>query len=106
MRASNSSSTATAGTPAEFRVEIPQQRVLAAGGGGEIRRAVDDASPVTNTAATVSGYTDNQRPALATSSTPLPFQRNFTTLGKPMPPEYINATVSPVHCDGSMPLNP
>ena len=31
------------GAPAQLRVEIPQQRVLAAGGGGKIRRAVDDA---------------------------------------------------------------
>jgi len=28
-----------------------------------------------------------QAPALAISSTPLPFQRNFTTLGTPIPPE-------------------
>ena len=68
-------------------------------------------SPAMNTAATVGGYTDTegddagrhgpgrsptvkteggeagQAPALAISSTPLPFQRNFTMLGRPIPPE-------------------
>ncbi|EUA86185.1 hypothetical protein I551_7332 [Mycobacterium ulcerans str. Harvey] len=41
------------------------------------------------------------------SSTPLPFHRNFTTLPNPlMPVAYVNATVSPVHCEVSIPLNP
>lgn len=61
-------------------------------------------SPAMNTAATVGGATDSvgrpcgpirpgekadrpYQPALAINSTPLPFQRNFTTLGRPMPPE-------------------
>src|ERR1700758_4690151 len=86
-------------------------------------------SPAMNTAATVGRGTDTegddagrngpgrsptietdrrlrQWPALAISSTPLPFQRNFTTLGRPIPPDYTNATVSPVHCEVSIPLNP
>jgi hypothetical protein len=40
------------------------------------------------------------------SSTPLPFQWNLTTLGKPIPPEYDSATVSPVHSEVLIPLNP
>ncbi len=45
VRASRSSS-ADRGTPAEFRVEVPQQRVLAPSRGGQIRRAVDDPFPL------------------------------------------------------------
>ena len=41
------------------------------------------------------------------SSTPLPFQRNFTTLSSPGTPlEYRSATVSPVDVEFSMPLKP
>lgn len=48
-----------------------------------------------------------QRTLLAISSTPLPFQRNFTTLSSPSRPvEYVSATVSPVHCAVSMPVKP
>ncbi|CNT80599.1 Uncharacterised protein [Mycobacterium tuberculosis] len=43
---------------------------------------------------------------LPISSTPPPFQRNLTTLFNPMPLAYVNATVSPVHCEVSMPVNP
>ena len=40
-------------------------------------------------------------------STPLPFQRNFTRLPNPLIPlGYVNAMVSPVHCEPSIPLNP
>lgn len=47
-----------------------------------------------------------QLPVLPMSSTPLPFQWNLTTLGKPIPPEYDSATVSPVHSEVLIPLNP
>ena len=41
------------------------------------------------------------------SSTPLPLQRSFTALPSPLIPlGYVNATVSPVHCEVSIPLNP
>ena len=40
------------------------------------------------------------------SSTPLPFHRNLTVVLKPTPLGYVKATVSPVHCEVSMPLNP
>ncbi len=44
---------------------------------------------------------------LPISSTPLPFQRNFTVLSRPsIPPEYFRTTVSPVLCEVSIPLNP
>ena len=43
---------------------------------------------------------------LPMSSTPLPFQWNFTTVPKPLTVGYVIATVSPVVCEGSMPLNP
>ena len=39
-------------------------------------------------------------------STPLPFQRNFTVVPNPMPLGYVNAMVSPVHCEASIPVNP
>ncbi len=98
-------------SPAELGVERAQQRVLAAGGGGEIGRAVDDAVVGDEHAATVcepadtetlprllefqdaSGIGQQSRGrssagVLPISSTPLPFHRNFTTLSRPsMPPE-------------------
>ena len=43
---------------------------------------------------------------LPITSTPLPFQRNFTTLCSPSPSLNVSATVSPVLCAGSIPLNP
>ena len=74
-------------TPAEFRVEFPQQGVFTARGGCEIRRAVDDAVACHEHSSHCRRLYRHQAPALAISSTPLPFQRNFTTLGKPIPPE-------------------
>ena len=43
---------------------------------------------------------------LPISSTPLPFQWNFTTLSRPRALVYFSATVSPVLWDVSIPLNP
>ena len=44
---------------------------------------------------------------LPMSSTPLPFQRSFTALPSPLIPlGYVNAMVSPVYCELSIPLNP
>ena len=44
---------------------------------------------------------------LPISSTVLPFQWNRTSVVKPlMAPGYVKATVSPLVCDASMPLNP
>lgn len=142
---------------AELRVEIPEQRILATRGGGEIRCAVDQgvvaeehnrngrsrvrhrwrtgvnallalvvgarrrgrgrarcrrsvrkAGDLTGNLATMLrdlfGYPPGVLPR---TSTPLPFHRNFTRLFKPViPPEYVNATVSPVDCDSSTPVNP
>ena len=58
--------------------------------------------------ATVGERSDSQLSrVLPMSSTPLPFQRNFTMLSSPaMSLEYRSATVSPVLADVSMPLNP
>ena len=44
---------------------------------------------------------------LPISSTPLPLQRSLTALPNPLIPlGYVNATVSPVRCELSVPLNP
>ncbi len=39
-------------------------------------------------------------------STPVPFQRNFTVVPNPMPLGYVNAMVSPVCCEASIPCEP
>ena len=74
-------------TPAEFRVEFAQQGIFTARGGCQIRCAVDDAVACHEHSSHCRRLCRHQPPALAISSTPLPFQRNFTTLGNPIPPE-------------------
>ena len=102
------------GTPAELGVERPEQGVLATGSRGEVRCAVDDSVAGSfrcdEHGATVGAKPDTSRrcqPVLPMSSTPLPFQRNFTTLSSPGTLlEYRSATVSPVEVEFSMPLKP
>lgn len=50
---------------------------------------------------------ESQPGVLPINSTPLPFQRNLTTLSSPgTPPENFSATVSPVVYVVSRPLKP
>ena len=79
--------------PAEPGVERAQQRVLAAGGGCEVGGAVDHSivgdEHVRNCRwpPDTQGRRNGQPGVLPISSTPLPFQRNLTTLLSPGMPE-------------------
>ena len=98
------------GSATELGIEGAQQGVLATRRRGEVGCAVDDLVVGDEHGATVGEQPDTSRrrqPVLPMSSTPLPFQRNFTTLSSPaMPLEYRSATVSPVVAELSMPLKP
>ena len=97
------------GAATELGIECAQQGIFAPRGGREVRCAVDDLIVGDEHVATVGERADSraQPPVLPMSSTPLPFQRNFTMLSSPsVSLEYRSATVSPVLADVSMPLKP